>query len=104
MRNLLYMFNQRSTKYVLPVFFIGTLFLSFASTNIFCRPPSLLLTSSTIDNDNNLADPTDNNSQNVDVKSDSTSNSSSDNNSTESNSKSSLDNSTWLNVYEFNSI
>ncbi|MAH80899.1 MAG: hypothetical protein CMP39_04390 [Rickettsiales bacterium] len=58
----------------------------------------------TIDNDNNLADPTDNNSQNVDVKSDSTSNSSSDNNSTESNSKSSLDNSTWLNVYEFNSI
>ena len=53
MRNLLYMFNQRSTKYVLPVFFIGTLFFSFSSTNIFCRPPSLLLTSSTIDNDNN---------------------------------------------------
>ena len=53
MRNLLYMFNQRSTKYVLPVFFIGTLFLSFSSTNIFCHPPSLLLTSSTIDNDNN---------------------------------------------------
>ena len=53
MRNLLYMFNQRSTKYVLPVFFIGTLFLSFSSINIFCRPPSLLLTSSTINNDNN---------------------------------------------------
>ena len=52
MRSFLYMFNQRSTKCVLPVFFICTLFLSFSSVNIFCRPPSLLSTSSTTNNNN----------------------------------------------------
>lgn len=56
----------------------------------------------TIDSDNLLNDPADNDTQNVDVKS----NSSSDNNSSNSNSNSNstIDNSTGITVYKFNSI
>jgi len=60
----------------------------------------------TIDNDNLLNDPPDNDTQNVDV--DSTTNSSSDNNSSNSdsnsNSNSTIDNSSGITVYEFYAI
>ena len=56
----------------------------------------------TIDSDNQLNDPSDNNTQEVDV--DSNSSSSSDNNSSNSNSSSTIDNSTGIQVYDFNSI
>ena len=58
----------------------------------------------TIDADNLLNDPTDNDTQNVDVNS--TTNSSSDNNSSNSNSNSSstIDNSSGIIMYEFNAI
>ena len=56
----------------------------------------------TIDSDNQLNDPSDNDSQSVDV--DSNSSSSSDNNSSHSNSSSTIDNSSGIIFYEFNSI
>ena len=52
-----------------------------------------------IDNQNNLTDPPDNDSMEVDVDSNSDSDSSSD-----SSSESTIDNSTGIQVYEFNSI
>ena len=58
----------------------------------------------TIDADNLLNDPPDNDTQNVDVNS--TTNSSSDNNSSnsDSNSNSAIDNSSGIIMYEFNAI
>jgi hypothetical protein len=54
-----------------------------------------------IDNQNNLTDPPDNNTQEVDVDSDANSDSSSD---SDSSSESTIDNSTGITVYKFNSI
>ena len=58
-----------------------------------------------IDNQNNLTDPPDNNTQEVDVDSNSDANSDSDSNSnSDSSSESTLDNSSGITVYEFNSF
>jgi hypothetical protein len=54
-----------------------------------------------IDNQNNLTDPPDNNTQEVDVDSDANSDSSSD---SDSSSEATIDNSTGITVYKFNSI
>ena len=56
-----------------------------------------------IDTQNNLTDPPDNDSMEVDVDSNSDSNSDSDS-SSDSSSESTIDNSTGVQVYEFNSI
>ena len=56
-----------------------------------------------IDTQNNLTDPPDNDSMEVDVDSNSDSNSDSDS-SSDSSSESTIDNSTGIQVYEFNSI
>jgi hypothetical protein len=56
-----------------------------------------------IDNQNNLTDPPDNDSMDVDVDSNSDSQSDSDS-SSDSSSESTIDNSTGIQVYEFNSI
>ena len=56
-----------------------------------------------IDTQNNLTDPPDNDSMEVDVDSNSDSQSDSDSNS-DSSSESTIDNSTGIQIYEFNSI
>lgn len=56
-----------------------------------------------IDTQNNLTDPADNDTMDVDVDSNSDSNSDSDS-SSDSSSESTIDNSTGIQVYEFNSI
>ena len=56
-----------------------------------------------IDTQNNLTDPPDNDTMEVDVDSNSDSNSNSDS-SSDSSSESTIDNSTGIQVYEFNSI
>ena len=58
-----------------------------------------------IDTQNNLTDPPDNDSMEVDVDSNSDSNSDSDSSSSsDSSSESTIDNSTGIQIYEFNSI